>query len=88
MTDAASPPSSPSDASAAATITEAELRELGVRARATDDVLVRRLLSSYLTLRRVTADVVALVEARDGGSAVASQPALLRARQLADAPRR
>ena len=87
MTDAASAPSS-AEPGAPGTITEAELRELGVRARSGDDPLVRRLLTSYLTLRRVTADVVAFIEAREGGAAVAGEPVLLRARQLADAPRR
>jgi hypothetical protein len=90
MTDAALPvPAADTpDASSTALLTDAELRELGARARSGDDPLVRRLLTSYLTLRRVTADVVAYVEAREGGQAVASHPLLLRARQLADAPRR
>jgi hypothetical protein len=80
--------SSASEPDAPGTITDAELRELGARTRSGDDPLVRRLLTSYLTLRRVTADLVAFIEAREGGAAVAGEPALLRARQLADAPRR
>ena len=80
--------SEPTNTTNSETMTDAELRELGARTRGGDDPLVRRLLTSYLTLRRVTADVVALIEAREGGATVASDPVLLRARQLADAPRR
>ena len=90
MTDASLPvPAADTpDASSAELLTDAELRELGMRTRGGDDPLVRRLLTSYLTLRRVTADVVAFIEAREGGAAVAGEPVLLRARRLADAPRR
>jgi hypothetical protein len=42
-------------------------------------------VNDYVTLRRVTADVVAFIEAREGGAAVAGVPLLLRARQLSDA---
>jgi hypothetical protein len=70
-------------------ISDVELRTLVLRARADDDLPLRHLITSYLTLRRVTADVVAFVEAREGGAAVAGIPLLLRARQLAaEAPRR
>jgi hypothetical protein len=69
-------------------LTDAELRALAVRARSADDELLRRLVTSYVTLRRVTADVIAFVEAREGGAAVAGTPLLRRARALADAPRR
>lgn len=69
-------------------LTDAELRALAVRARADDDPQLRRLVTDYLTLRRVTADVIAYIEAREGGAGVAGVPLLLRARQLADAPRR
>ena len=76
------------DGAAAAPLTDGELRTLLLRARAGDDVLLRRLVTGYLTLRRVTADVIAFVEAREGGAAVAGTPLLRRARALADAPRR
>ena len=71
-----------------APLTQAELRALGARARAGNDALLRRLLTSYVTLRRVTADVIVFIEAREGGAAVAGAPLLRRARHLADAPRR
>jgi hypothetical protein len=41
-----------------------------------------RLVTSYVTLRRVMADVIASIEAREGGAAVARTPLLLRAREL------
>jgi hypothetical protein len=71
---------------AAEALTDAELHALAVRARSADDELLRRLVTSYVTLRRVTADVVMFIEAREGGAAVAGTPLLRRAR--ADAPRR
>ena len=69
-------------------VTDAELHALVVRARATRDAELHRLVVAYLTLRRVTSDVVAFVAAREGGAAVAATPLLRRARLLADAPRR
>lgn len=75
-------------AAAEAPLTDVELRTLLLRAREGDDPLLRRLVTGYLTLRRVTADVIAFVEAREGGAAVAGTPLLRRARALADAPRR
>ena len=61
---------------------DAELRALLARARAQDDQELVRLIVSYITLRRVMADVIASIEARDGGAAVARTPLLLRAREL------
>jgi hypothetical protein len=61
---------------------DTELRELLVRARADDDTRLVRLVTSYVTLRRVMADVIASIEAREGGAAVARTPLLLRAREL------
>ena len=61
---------------------DVELRALLVRARAQNDQGLVRLILSYVTLRRVMADVIALIEARDGGAAVARTPLLLRAREL------
>ena len=61
---------------------DAELRALLARARAQDDQELVRLIVSYVTLRRVMADVIASIEARDGGGAVARTPLLLRAREL------
>jgi hypothetical protein len=65
-----------------APLTDGELRELLVRARAQDHPQVVRLVTSYVTLRRVTADVIASIEEREGGAAVAKSPLLLRAREL------
>jgi len=61
---------------------DVELRALLARARAQDDQGLVRLIVSYVTLRRVMADVIASIEARDGGAAVARTPLLLRAREL------
>ena len=66
------------------TPTDAELRTLMARARASDDTALRRVVISYVTLRRVTADVIRFIEAREGGAAVAETPLLRRARRLAD----
>jgi hypothetical protein len=63
-------------------LSDGELRALLVRARKLDDPHLVRLVTSYVTLRRVTADVIAGIEARDGGAAVAKSPLLLRAREL------
>jgi len=67
---------------------DAELRELLARARADDDRRLVQLITSYVTLRRVMADVIASIEAREGGAAVARSPLLLRARELSSAPSR
>ena len=65
-----------------APITDDELRELLAQGREHVDPRLVRLVTSYVTLRRVTADVVAAIEAREGGAAVAKNPLLLRAREL------
>jgi hypothetical protein len=65
-----------------APLRDAELRELLARAREHDDPRLVRLITSYVTLRRVMADVIASIEAREGGAAVARAPLLLRAREL------
>lgn len=61
---------------------DAELRELLARARVDGDRRLVQLITSYVTLRRVMADVIASIEAREGGAAVARTPLLLRAREL------
>lgn len=61
---------------------DAELRELLTQARERDDPRIVRLITSYVTLRRVMADVIASIEAREGGAAVARTPLLLRAREI------
>ena len=91
MCESVAPPPEPVDepeADPAMPITDAELHALLLQARERDDTRLRRLVTSYVTLRRVTADVITFLETREGGAAVAGTPLLLRARQLADAPRR
>jgi hypothetical protein len=85
MSEAASTPLAPSD-DGEMPLTIAELRELSSRARATEDAALHRLVRSYLTLRRVAADVIASIEAREGGAAVARNPLLVRARALCSDP--
>jgi hypothetical protein len=65
-------------------ITDGELRGLLAQGREHADGRLVRLVTSYLTLRRVTADVIAAIEAREGGAAVARNPLLRRARELSD----
>lgn len=67
-----------------APITDSELRALLAQGREHADGPLVRLVTSYLTLRRVTADVIAAIEAREGGAAVAKNPLLRRARELSD----
>lgn len=63
-------------------ITDTELRSLLEHARQSGDEPLRRLVTNYITLRRVTADVIAFIESREGGAAVSGTPLLLRARAL------
>ena len=63
-------------------LSDRDLRELLARARTLADPQFVRLVTSYVMLRRVTADVIAGIEARDGGAAVAKSPLLRRAREL------
>jgi len=88
MTDPVAPQPELADERVEAPITDAELHALLLRARAEEDAPLRRLVTSYVTLRRVTADVIVFIEQREGGSTVAGTPLLRRARELADAPRR
>ena len=55
---------------------DAELAELLAQARATGNVPLRRLIYCYRGLRRVTADVVATLEERDGPAIFRSVPLL------------
>jgi len=66
-------------------ITNTELKSLLEQARQTGDDPLRRLVADYITLRRVTADVIVLIESREGGAAVAGTPLLRRARALTQA---
>ena len=62
---------------------DAELRALLARARADGDEPLRRLVASYVTLRRLTADAIEFVETQYGGSTVARVPLLVRLKRLA-----
>lgn len=66
-------------------ITNTELKSLLEQARQAGDDPLRRLVADYITLRRVTADVIVLIESREGGAAVAGTPLLRRARALTQA---
>ena len=72
------------DAAAPSLPSEADLRALLAQARASDDARLRQLVTSYVTLRQVTRDVVAFIAAREGGAAVGGTPILRRARALVD----
>jgi hypothetical protein len=65
-----------------ASMDDGELRDLLAQGREHADGRLVRLVKSYVMLRRITADVIAAIEAREGGAAVAKNPLLLRARQL------
>ena len=68
----------------AAGLSDAELRALLAQARATNDEPLRRLLASYVTLRRLAADAVTLVQSQYGGAIVARAPLLTRLKQLSE----
>ena len=84
------PPAGPHDEDLApddtAALSDAELRCLREQARATDDEALRRLLASYIALRRLAADVVELIEAREGGQTIVRTPLFARLRHLARRP--
>jgi hypothetical protein len=63
-------------------ISDAELRDLLARAKEGNDASLRRLVSSYVTLRRLSADVIELIETQFGGAIVARAPLLTRVKRL------
>ena len=63
-------------------LTDAELRALLARARETGDDALRRLLASHLVLRRLSAEMITLIEAREGAQTVVRTPLFLRLREL------
>ena len=69
----------PDDASG---VSDAELRALLADARASDNEPLRRLLASYITLRRLSAEVITLIEAREGGAIVVRNPLFSRLKHL------
>jgi hypothetical protein len=66
---------------------DAELLELLALARASGNVPLRRLVHCYRTLRGVTADVVSVIEKRDGAVAIDANPMLGLAKSLTRAVR-
>lgn len=83
MSDDAPPSTIPELSPDATGLSDAELKTLIDRARATGDAELRRLITSYLTLRRVTADVVEFLITREGGVLVERTPLIALARRLA-----
>ena len=69
----------PDDASG---VSDAELRGLLAEARASGNEPLRRLLASYITLRRLSAEMLTLVEAREGAVTVVRTPLFSRLKHL------
>jgi hypothetical protein len=69
----------PDDASG---LSDAELRALLARAKSSGDEPLRRLVASYVTLRRLTADALVTVETQYGAAAVARVPSLAHLKRL------
>ena len=63
-------------------LSDDELRRLLAQAKASGDESLRRLIASYITLRRLSAEMLTLVEAREGAIAVTSTPLFSRLRHL------
>ena len=66
----------------AAGLSDAELRRLLAQAREAGDEPLRRLLASYITLRRLAAEMLTLIEAREGGVVIVRTPLFRRLKQL------
>ena len=69
----------PDDASG---LSDAELRQLLERAKATNDDALRRLLASYITLRRLSAEMLTVIESREGAITIKRTPIFQRLRHL------
>src|SRR5687767_5718200 len=69
----------PDDASG---VSDAELRDLLAEARASGHEPLRRLLASHITLRRLSAEMTTLIEAREGAATVARTPLFSRVKHL------
>ena len=54
----------------AAGLSDAELRALLAQAKLTNDEPLRHLIASYLVLRRLSAEMITLIEAREGAQTV------------------
>ena len=66
----------------AAGVSHAELRALLAEARASGNEPLRSLLASYITLRRLSAEMITLIEAREGAASVARTPLFSRLKRL------
>lgn len=84
MTDAERtvPPGADEQEAANAPMADAELRALLVRARETGDEPLRRLLTEHLVLRRMAAEMITFIEAREGAQTIVRTPLFLRLREL------
>ena len=69
----------PDDASG---LSDAELRELARRASDAGDEPLRRLVASYITLRRLSAEMLTLVAAREGAVTILRTPLFRRLEHL------
>jgi hypothetical protein len=63
-------------------VSDAELRGLHAEARATGNEPLRRLLASYITLRRMSAEMLTLIAAREGAVTVVKTPLFSRLKHL------
>lgn len=63
-------------------LSDAELRQLLGEARSTGNEPLRRLLASYLTLRRLGGEVVQLIETREGAATIVRTPLFSRLKHL------
>ena len=66
----------------AAGMSDAELRALLAQAKATDDEPLRRMLASYLVLRKLSAEMIVLIEAREGAQTVTRSSLFSRLKHL------
>jgi hypothetical protein len=66
----------------AAGVSDAELRALLAEARASGNEPLRRLLASYITLRRLSAEMITLIEAREGAATITRTPLFSRLKHL------
>ncbi len=65
-------------------VSDADLRRLLQQARASDDEPLRRLIASYITLRRLSAEMLTLVAAREGAITIKRTPLFQRLRHLTE----
>lgn len=63
-------------------LSDDELRQLLTEARESGNDRLRRLLASYLTLRRLADEMITLIATREGAATVARTPLFNRLRQL------